>query len=250
MKRGLLKRMGYLSDQKGIINRYLREMGGWDSHLYRCRDYILRSADILKPETVTILGSGWLLDVPLEELAESGMEINLVDINHPPQVRRRVARFSNVTLVEDDITGGLSEMVYRLVAGNDDNLPDIKIPEYLPDYHCGLVISLNILTQLDMFLTDYLVRNSSIENEQLRQFRGRVQQQHISFLKSRGALLISDFREDIYRDNDIIESNDLLFTPFPEGTENEEWDWEFDTRGMYYSGKKVVFRVKALKINS
>ena len=132
MKRSVIKRMGYLSDQKGIINRYLRERGGWDSHLYRCRDYILRSVDQIKPDVISILGSGWLLDVPLEELADAGIMINLVDINHPPQVRRKASRFKNVSLIENDITGGLTDIIYQSVSANITNIADIKMPVYKP----------------------------------------------------------------------------------------------------------------------
>src|SRR5210317_1415141 len=85
----ILRKMGYLADQQGIIDRYLRERGGWDSHLLKCREYILDKVNKLAISDITILGSGWLLDVPLEELSGLCNKITLIDIHHPRQVRKR-----------------------------------------------------------------------------------------------------------------------------------------------------------------
>ncbi|MEZ5000313.1 MAG: hypothetical protein R2727_06590 [Bacteroidales bacterium] len=38
--------------------------------------------------------------------------VNLVDISHPSQVKKRASKYSSVTVIEDDITGGLIESIY------------------------------------------------------------------------------------------------------------------------------------------
>ena len=42
------------------------------------------------------------------------------------------------------------------------SLEDINIPEYIPDCDPGMVISLNILTQLESLLIDFIRRRSKI----------------------------------------------------------------------------------------
>jgi hypothetical protein len=247
--RRVLKRMGYLADQQGIINRYLREQGGWDEHLYRCRNYIIESVKRRKPELITILGSGWLLDIPLEELAEGGTRINLVDINHPAQVRRKVQQFSNVELVEYDITGGLIETIWKEAGKPGFNLPGMVIPALKPDFDCGMILSVNILTQLDMLLAEYLAKYPGLKHGDIRHFRKGIQDSHLGFLQSVDSLLITDWGEEIWSDGELSSSSDLLFTGLPQGNNTEEWKWEFDTNGLYYSGKKVIFRVLATELS-
>lgn len=244
IRRRGVKKLGYIADQQGIINRYLREEGGWDSHLMRTRDFILEGVKAAGPETVTILGSGWLLDVPLEELASVCNHINLVDINHPAQVRRKVVGFKNVSLIEDDITGGLVAILPDVIKSGISTAA-IDIPRYNPDYERGLVVSVNLLTQLDMMPADYLAARSDSSREELREFRKRIQESHIKFLREQRSLLISDCMEEIWRDDEKVEVNDLLFTPFPDGGMENEWMWDFDTGGSYYRRSRVLFKVRA-----
>jgi hypothetical protein len=41
------------------------------------------------------------------------VEICLVNIVHPPEVKEQIAGLENVTLVEDDVTGGLVKEVWQ-----------------------------------------------------------------------------------------------------------------------------------------
>jgi hypothetical protein len=245
MKRKIPGRRGYIADQRGIINRYLREEGGWDNHLNRCRKYILESIRRNNPSVVTILGSGWLLDVPIDEIAGKGITTNLVDINHPAQVLKKVSKYSNVNIINDDITGGLiytiSEKGKRMILPED-------VPEYVPSYDVGMAISLNLLTQLDMLIFEYLVKLNRGEKELYSNIRKAIQQNHISFLRKQKSVIISDVYELISGEDEQPVTNRLLFADFPEGEYNKSWYWEFDTHGFYYSGKKVIFKVKASEL--
>ncbi len=246
--RRILKKMAYLADQEGIIRRYLREQGGWDSHLLKCREYITDRVKAQAISDITILGSGWLLDVPLEELAELCNSVSLVDINHPRQIKRKVKQFKNVRLLKDDITGGLINEVWKICRGEAVNLDSIDLPSYSFDSDPGTLISLNILTQTDTLLIDYLIRNINMDIEEQRRFRKRVQASHLNLLKPYPHLLITDFEEDII-DIDtgkIIETRPLLFTSVPEGKNRQEWEWVFDSSGEYYRRKRVSFKVMAI----
>lgn len=245
----ILKKMGFLADQGGIINRYLREQGGWDSHLYKCREYILSKVRLFKGKDITILGSGWLLDVPLEELAEMCRMVKLVDINHPAQVRRKVKSFTNVKLINADITGGLIEEVWRITRKKISNPDNIEIPVYSFDFDPGLVISLNILTQTDTLLNDYLRKTVDIGIDRQRLFRSKVQQAHLDMLNQYPYLLLTDYEEEIVDidSSRILETNNLIFAgALPQGRDSEEWEWIFDSSGEYYRRKRVIFRVRAV----
>lgn len=244
----ILKKMGYLADQEGIIRRYLREQGGWDSHLLRCREYILERVKKQSLPDVTILGSGWLLDVPLEELSELCSSITLIDINHPSQIRRKVKQYSNVRLIKDDITGGLIEKVWQMSRRKIDTLDTIGIPVYKFDFNPGLIISLNLLTQTDTLLNDFLIKKTKINIEEHRRFRKRVQEAHIALLNNYPHLLVTDFEEEIIdiEEDLVIETNQLIFCEIPAGNNRQEWSWIFDSTGEYYMRRRVSFKVMAI----
>ncbi|MFO7755916.1 MAG: hypothetical protein R6V34_08035 [Bacteroidales bacterium] len=247
VKRHITRRLGYKNDQQGIINRYLREMGQWDSHLWRCRKYILDSVDLHKPDIITFLGSGWLLDIPLEEAAKKCRKVRLVDVLHPPQVRHKVSKIDNVELYSQDITGGaLTEIwdAYR----KGTAVSSMEMPVYDPGFEAGLVFSVNILTQLDSLPVDYLVRKGGMSYKELRLLRKNMQRAHTRYLKAVDSVLITDYVEYLKTEDEIVADNKLVFCSLPEGKRVEEWIWEFDNSGNYYSGKRVIFGVKALDL--
>ena len=174
----MLNKMGYYNYQQGLIYRHLNQEGGWDIHLERCRSFILKAIDYYKPRKVTVLGSGWLLELPLSEMSEMTDEICLVDIVHPPQVKQQIAGLKKVKISEQDITGGLIEEVWnktrkRFFFNKLRSLDSIQIPEYQPEEDPGLVISLNILTQLESLLVDFLKQRGCSEGGRVIPFQGR-----------------------------------------------------------------------------
>ena len=94
-----IRKMKFISDQEGIMNRYLREKDHWDLHLNRTKKFILDSFIKKERRSVAVLGSGWLLDLPLNELVNRFEKILLVDINHPAQIRNKVRSYNNVEVV-------------------------------------------------------------------------------------------------------------------------------------------------------
>lgn len=247
VKRHITRRLGYKANQQGIINRYLRERGQWDSHLWRCRKYILDSITYHKPDSITFLGSGWLLDIPLEEAAERCRKVRLVDVLHPPQVRHKVAGINNVELYRQDISGGALAGIwdaYRKGAG----VSSMEMPVYDPGFDTGLVFSVNILTQLDSLPVDFLVRKAGMSYRDLRPMRKNMQKAHIGYLVNTDSILITDYIEYLKTGDKIIGNNRLVFCSLPAGRRMEEWIWEFDNSGNYYSGKRVIFGVKALDL--
>lgn len=251
--RRILSRMGYYDYQNGLIFRHLNQSGGWDSHLERCRKFIMRAVDDYKAEIVTVLGSGWLLDLPLAEMAEKSVRIRLTDIVHPPEVKEQVKNLANVELCEDDITGGLINEVWQKTTGfsffrKESTLEHITIPSYNTEKDPGLVISLNILTQLESLPLDYLKKKYRINEEDCIRFRTNVQNSHIDFLKKHRSVLISDYSEvTTFKSGEVIPTVTLL-AGLPSAMMKEEWSWDFDKSGSDFYNSTSVMNVMALRL--
>ncbi|MFZ0281721.1 MAG: hypothetical protein WAL29_08730 [Bacteroidales bacterium] len=249
--RMILHRMGYYNYQRGLIYRHLNQEGGWNTHLRNCRNFILKSIDSLRPAVVTVLGSGWLLDLPLKELAEKVHLINLVDIVHPPEVKSQACEIENVVLIEEDVTGGLISEVWdragrRTILNKLRTLDGIKIPEYTPAFDPGMIISLNLITQLETQPVALLRKKASVPEESFLNFRKEIQQKHISFLKKHKFVLITDLSEVVTANSGSVNEILSVLIDLPEGGLKEEWTWNFDLRNSDYYRKKSVLRVAAI----
>jgi hypothetical protein len=249
--RRLLTRMGYYNYQNGLIYRHIGQEEGWQNHLEHCRQFILKALDLYKPAKVTVLGSGWLLDLPFAELVERTQKILLADIVHPPDVIRQVERFKNVELIELDITGGLIEEVWQKVRkcgflNKMRTLENIIVPEFKPGFDPGMVISLNILTQLEWLIVEFLKKRSVIKDEELNRFRAEIQKKHIDFLMKNRSVLISDYAEVITSRVGSIKTIPTLVTGLPACQFSEEWTWNFDQTGADLYNSRSQFKVVAL----
>jgi len=249
--RRILNRMGYYNYQRGLIFHHMDEEGSWNSHLKNCRNFILKALDYYKPSEVTILGSGWLLDIPLKEINDLVAEINLVDIIHPPEVKEQVSGLAKVILREDDVSGGLinevwSKARHRTFFNRLRSLDGILISEYQPQFDPGMVISLNILTQLENLPLEFLRRRSVKNEENYLRFRKEIQSKHISFLKKHESVLISDISEVITDKSGNVVENPSALTDLPEAKLREDWTWDFDLKKSDYYSKKSVFKVSAM----
>ncbi|MBA4321923.1 MAG: hypothetical protein C0408_03825 [Odoribacter sp.] len=251
--RRILNRLGYYNYQHGFILRHLNQDTGWNSHLEKCRGFIMKAIEIHKPGKITVLGSGWLLELPLSEMLEKVNRVSLVDIIHPPEVFRQVSTLPGVELITEDISGGLIEEVWRKTSrlpifGKLRSLEEINIPMYKPEYDPGMVISLNILSQLETLPVRHLKKKSKAGEEELNRFRSEIQNRHIDFLKKYNSVLITDVTEIFTDRTGNISEKQSVLTVLPAGLYKEEWTWDFDLKGSDYYGKRSVFKVAAIII--
>jgi hypothetical protein len=249
--RRMLSRMGYYNYQNGLIYHHISQEGGWENHQAHCRSIILKALELFKPENVTVLGSGWLLDLPLAELVERTQKIFLVDIIHPPDVINQVERFKNVELIEQDVTGGLIEEVWQKgrkfgLFNKLRSLESINVPEFKPDFDTGMIISLNILTQLESLPVDFIKKRSIIKEEDFNLFRAEIQKKHIDFLMRNRSVLISDYAEVITSRIGDIKTIPTLLTDLPACRLSEEWTWNFDQTGADLYNSRSQFKIVAL----
>jgi hypothetical protein len=242
--------MGYYNYQQGLIFRHLNQNRGWDSHLARCRDFILKAIELVKPSVITVLGSGWLMELPLAEMAEKTGKIVLIDIVHPPEVAEQTKKLQNVEVSEEDVSGGLIEEVWKkagrkTIFNRLTSLETIVIPEYKPVGDPGLVISLNILTQLEILPEKLLRKKSKATDEDFIDFKKEIQERHLGFLMKYPSILISDIVEVVFDSTGARTEKNTLLAEIPEARMKEEWIWDFDLLHADYNRQKSQFKVFA-----
>lgn len=244
----IVKRIGFIKDQKGILNRYRRERAHWDIHLQKSKEYILHSAKKREKNKIAILGSGWLLDVPLTELATSFKEVHLFDIFHPKAVVKKCNTFPNVKLFEEDVMSPLLTLLYNNKNLKGEDFLNIILMQKFSDrrfFDYDFVVSLNLLNQLDIIPIDYFSERVKLPDEKWFELRQFIQQQHIESLPKSRSCVITDFQE-LHLDNHgkVMDSRELVFVPLPQRNA-ATWTWEFDNLRTYYTDKNVHFRVHA-----
>jgi hypothetical protein len=250
----ILRRMKFISDQQGIMERYIEEHEGWKLHLENTRSFIIECVKKKSPHSIVIMGSGWLLDVPLKELIDQCEHIYLADIWHPRQVCSMVEKYPNCNLVYTDLTGGAVKEVYNLVKSfrktgirKPLNTLLINTPTF-PDKDSYL-ISVNILNQLDIILMDYIKRFIEYPEDEIIEFRKTIQQNHLALLKTGYSCLIVDC-EEIVSDskNQELSRKKQVYAELPKGENRKEWKWIFDQGGAFNKGNKTEFNVIALEM--
>lgn len=252
--RRMLKKMGYLSDSRGIINRYINTDGAWDRHLDNTRKFITDRIAGKKYKTLAVYGSGWLLDFPVDQVSREVGNIYLYDIVHPPQVKSKIKKYRNIHAVTADLTGGALTEAWTVVKDYKKHgmKPEIKAmfnnrfnPDPLPDYS----ISLNFLSQVGDIVTQYLAQHIPMEEHEINYLIGRLQQFHLDTLKPGKSCLITDVAEKYYDMHDKLQgSKEIIKCSLPLKGNCESWEWLFDPDGEYVRGLKTVSTVIAMEL--
>ncbi len=252
----IVKKMGFKIDQNGIINRYIREKDNWDEHLNKTKKFLLDSAENKSKEHAIILGSGWLLDVPLIELSKIFQKLTLVDIVHPPQIVNKVNKLKNVEIVSTDISN-IAYEVYDFVKEIKSKKSKKKLDDILFNNNkfglkdisnASFIVSLNILNQLDILICDYISKLNMFSNTEILNFKKTIQQKHVNDLPVGKSCLITDYEELLIDDSKkIIEKKNLVFIKLPRKVIKEQkWRWDFDFSKIYNKNKNTVFNVIGL----
>lgn len=222
-----IRALGYLDETLAMRRRHLRNGKSWQAHLDNTRRFVLSAAEeSRKKNRLVIVGSGLLLDVPLEELAGMFREILLKDVVCLPEVRKRIKKYGNVTFIEQDVTN----LAERLFEGGKQvvaDLPEAGVCRAVTD-EADLVVSLNILSQLWVIPRSFAVRRlRHIPPERIEEWCREIVEAHYTRLRSLSCdvCLVADF-EQVKRDrggNVITRSSTVydLSLPGPD----ETWTW-------------------------
>lgn len=246
----IYRKMGYYSDQSGIIRRYNREKLSWNEHLENTKEHILAYSKLKTKGKIAILGSGWLLDVPIDELSQMFTEVWLFDIRHSAEIKKQYSEL-NVFFVETDISGYAIEVYNLCKLKRYINQDDIE--HLIPQFSFSLnefdvVVSCNILDQLDDLLVEYLRGKAIINPEVEKKFRTSVQDAHIQLLPKNKSLIISDTKEMLLNSSNlIISEKELLFTTMNSLKNITKWVWKFDNSQMYHNAGNTWFTVEVFE---
>lgn len=240
--------MGYFSNQSGIMRRYLREEGAWETHLHKTAGNILSIISREKPKSVAVLGSGWLLDIPMREMIQQDIRVKLVDIAHPARIIHKYKNCKGVEVVECDIVNGtqhvwdfckrpqryaFNQIIEQLGKPNLSIILDVEV-----------VLSINILSQLHALLVDFLESKTELGKSQKNEIISTIQQAHIDSLPAGRSLLVTDYEEESYDEsNQLVGVNPRVIANMVQWQKKDSWQWQFDSKRMYSGDQKVILNV-------
>ncbi len=231
------RRLGYLRESIGIRSRYRRCMTSWQPHLKNSRTALLESLHQCSHfRTALIFGSGLLLDIPLNELAQRFERVILVDIVHLPEVRRAVRLHANVECISHDVSGFMQHM-YELRPGELDLPPP---QNFLDDRTIDWVASVNLVSQLPLLPQDWLrQRFPELDGAMLEQWGTRLMLQHLDYLASFSAqvILLTDLKQIIYDySGERLQQFDCSARLGLENLIVNEWRWDIAPAGEIAPG--------------
>ena len=156
----------------------------------------------------------------------------------------------NVIFIEKDLTGYANE-VARIVKGSPkadilDALMNLHYVNALAGMQYDVILSVNLLTQLDSILCDFITSKKYFPEEKLIHFQKKLQLEHLNLLSTKPSCLISDVQEIFtYRNYSTAFTTDSLKIDWPAGRNSESWNWMFDSNYSYHPRYKTILSVKA-----
>ena len=246
--------MGLINDQDGIYRRYQLEQAEWKLHLSSTKKFITECLEKDDIQKVAILGSGWMLDIPVDFLAERFERVVFYDVRHPAFIQTKFKDQKNFHFVSIDLTGGLISKVYSQFSGRkrpeESEISDeLTLPEFHLPESADFVVSVNLLNQLDILIIDYIRRYIKMKNKTVQNLRKIIQETHLKLLPAGSSCLITDYEEVHLDDKDtIIGKYPLIHCALPAGKYRKTWTWNFDTRKTYNPDHKTHLNVVAIKL--
>lgn len=233
------RRTGLLAESIAISARYRRCRAAWADHLANSRSILATSAErSARRRTAIVLGSGPLLDVPLDRLAARFDQVWLVDIVQPWTSRLRAARFRNVRLIELDVTACLARMP------DAPPRPDLFLDRDTVDW----VASVNLLSQLARAPQSWLrAHRPELGEAAIARYGDGLIERHLEWLErfSAPVCLLTDIEQTrLDANGQPLEYRDLR--PFLETWRLEDsWRWDIAPPGELADGQSAFHRVAA-----
>lgn len=244
-------RMNYASEQMYIAQRMINEKGGWQSHLNNSQRFITDHLKTNASKSINILGSGWLFDVPIHDIIRQFDKVVLTDIYHPKQIVNKYSANKNIEFNTVDLTYGAVDLAYATNKRNFDfdkfidTIKNIRPTSYNED----LVVSINLLSQLSIFIVDYLSKKITLNNTQIVELTSTIQLNHLKSLPQNKSIVITDYEEEFVDEEDkFIGLKPTVFIDIPRNHFTKEWTWKFDSQMTYREDCKTNLKVVAVKI--
>lgn len=225
------RHFGYIAEAVAIPQRYRRCKSAWQPHLERSKHSIISLAkQCTTKNTALILGSGHLLDVPLAFLSEHFAKVILVDIAPIPAIEKHCRSYENVYLETHDVTEYVDTCFTEDVP---NGLLIAPAPSrYLSDDTISMVVSLNLLSQIPLPFSRYLLKKKTDEHTILTLCQQLIQQ-HLHYIKHFNTpyCLITDMEHHLYdQSGQCMDVTDALYgIEMPEP--NQTWIWDIAPLG-------------------
>ncbi|MBF6058020.1 MULTISPECIES: hypothetical protein [Thiomicrorhabdus] len=217
-----LRPMGFVKESIAMQARYKRCRKTWNFHYRQCRQAIETAVShCVSTRTLVVLGAGSLQDLPLDFLAGKFQKIKLVDLLFLEDARQKAAAYSNIELIELDISYSLQ----NLYQGS----PVVSKADFaLRDMDVDLVLSMNLLTQLPLLPVSWLRKKFQFAASDLDRVAQSLINHHLSYLQNFACpvCLIADRSiKSFDRHGKEIDRIDPWWGIKPLRAE-KEWDWE------------------------
>jgi len=230
-----VRRLGYLDEAIALRGRYGINKTAWQPHLDNTRRFVLAVAEkVQNRNKVVVLGSGLLLDVPLAKLSALFQEVVLMDVVCLPEARRQIKGYDNVLFIEYDVT----HIAERLHTNRQQGIHELPNASPVPsdiDKNAGLIISLNILSQLWVIPRTFAAKHRpGFPHDQVEDWCKKIVESHYLSLASMSCdvCLVAD-QEFIKRGHDgsIISRASTVYDlilPLPDAS----WTWNIAPAGI------------------
>jgi hypothetical protein len=214
---------GHLTESISLLAREKRCKRSWEPHRVQCKDFISNHLNVARHfDSALVLGSGPLHEIPIEVLAQKFKKVVLVDMVHLKSTKKALAHFNNIEFVEHDLTE--IESILR----REKKLMN-HVPTKFMDGDWGLVLSVNVMSQLPLHLESYIkkrLKNKFGELE-IQSFLQDITRNHLAFLQSFKApvILITDVETNYYDKSEKLLQKDLNYPHLQLPNAFEEWVW-------------------------
>ncbi len=255
----VVKKLGFLNESIGMEARYQRCQKSWDPHYQQCQQVILKAAsEATQQNTLLILGAGSLRDIPLKALSESFKKVLLVDLLFLKSARKRAKPYSNVSLLEIDVSNSLPALLQTRSAKDyiqhlidcPPKLATLLGTKVVVDT-IDCIVSLNLVTQIPLMPVVKCAARSETSPEQLADLAELLVQQHLSLLTEVDGVkcLIADQSISEYdRQQKLVDCHDPgwgVSLPIDNLAWSTEWEWEMLPFKESGTGLKQVHSVSA-----
>lgn len=251
------KRLGILHGLIALDHRAQRQKAAWAPHQHACQTAFLEWLPPCPSDqqpTVVVLGSGLLLEVPLQLLAERSRAVFCYDLYHLPRVFRHHRRLSpelreKCHFLSWDLTGVL-ETIDHTVGRGQLPQPQAALPDLCQS--ADWVISCNCLSQLASFPLAYADACGQFRPDQLARWGRGFVTDHLHALQTLPASvrigLLFDSRRSLRHPDHGTETDwmDLLRgAPLPPLRQSRTWEWHLAPAGEEIRGRDIIHQMHA-----
>lgn len=236
--------LGYVYETIALKHRHRRRKADWQEHIRRCRKATLESARKARNKnSILILGSGPLLEIPMEELLQEFGKITLLDVVHPREVRAKWGKDARVELIDADLLG----IAAGLIGWKGGALPQPAPPD-LKSYGADFILSANCLSQLAIKPRQYL--EGAVSENTLDLYCESLSAAHLASIKAAGVshLVIADFESRVTEEDGTVVDRSEPFFDRASLRLLESWDWNLAPAGEFYKRKAIAMTAGAFTI--